>query len=126
VHYIPLPIQLYVPLMLAVFGLVFLALTVLILADHGRLPFMRHLALARQVRRTRMNRMLGMRGIPRAYYLRSASIQQVRLDLARCHACSSKARCDLARVIGPGRDSGYSFCPNAASLGRVQEKMRAG
>jgi hypothetical protein len=125
-HYIPLPIQLYIPLMLAAFGLVFLTLTIVILADYGRLPFMQRALLGRQLRQVRMNRMLGMRGIPRAYYLRVAGLNQLRLDLARCQACASKARCDLARVVGPGLDPDCSFCPNAESLSRVQQGLRAG
>lgn len=119
-HEIPLPIQIDVTLMLALFGLVFLFLSTLILADYGALPFMQRAVLGREVRQLRMNGMLQLRGIPRAVYLHQTGLRQLRLDVARCRACNGKARCDLAMKVGPGLDPGYSFCPNAASLSRLQ------
>jgi hypothetical protein len=119
-HEIPLPIQIDVALLLALFGMVFLFLSTLILADYGALPFVQRAALGREVRQLRMDGMLRLRGIPRSLYLHQTSLHQLRLDVARCRSCSGKARCDQVMKAGPGLDPGYSFCPNTASLSRLQ------
>ncbi len=125
INQIPLPAQLYVPLMVA--GLLVAALIgLLALAFHDRrtwATFQRG-RLGRRLRGLRMNRMIGARGIGRELYVQLTPIAVLRKDLHTCLNCLSKARCDTSYIVGMESDPGLSYCPNTPSLDWAWGKRR--
>jgi hypothetical protein len=120
-HVIPLPIQLYVPLLLAVLGL---ALVGLIAVDRRLVQSIQRAGIGRQLRCLRLNRMLRPRGISREQYLGSFAIADLRRQLALCRNCTQQQRCDEAFVTDPSSDLYQFFCSNAFTLIRLQVASR--
>lgn len=114
---IPLPFQLYMPLLV---WTLCLTLAAVLAFDHSLHRSIQRLIIGFQLRRLRMGRMLAARGISPAQYLRAASAVELRKQLARCRDCRQKTRCDQAFAMGPSSDPHYSFCPNTFALNRVQ------
>jgi hypothetical protein len=71
----------------------------------------------RGFRRSRVFRMLGLRGIAPDDYLRANSIASVKLHLRLCEDCADGQRCDATAQSGGIGD--FSYCPNGASLDRL-------
>jgi hypothetical protein len=67
---------------------------------------------------TRLGRMLKFRKVREADFGRHLAIGELETAVRNCHGCSSQSRCE-AVLRGYLETDDFSFCPNAAAIGRV-------
>lgn len=73
--------------------------------------------LSRRFQGSRLMRMLQLRGIDPAAYLRVTSSDNLRQHLARCGDCGAHAQCDaVTNAHAAGR---FDFCANAGMIDRL-------
>jgi hypothetical protein len=123
-NHIPLPLQLYMPLLLATVG-VGLAILVLARAGSGLIHAAARTGQARRLRRLRMSDMLDIRNIDQKLYLRLTPLPELRRQLSNCAHCSSKRQCDAELVHGEVFGTGFSYCPNTPALNALLNTLRA-
>jgi len=122
---IPLPIQLYVPLMVAALLVAsFIGLLALSFHDRRAWTSFQRGRLGRRLRGLRMNRMLGVRDIGCELYVQLTPIAVLRKELDSCLNCLSKSRCDTSYIVGVESDPGLCYCPNTPSLDWAWGKRR--
>lgn len=127
INQIPLPIQLYVPLMLMVLAAAALGFLLSLGWHHRRRigDAIQRWLLRRQLQRLRMNWMLGVRGIDRERYIRMTPVAELRCQMANCRGCVNKARCNTSFIVGVESDPYRSYCPNTPSLDLRWDVRRA-
>lgn len=125
INQIPLPVQLYVPLVTAcLLGATAIGLLLMMLHDQRIWEALCRKGLGRRLRGLRMNRMIGLRGISRELYIRLTPIVVLRKDMDTCRKCLRKNRCDTSYIVGVESDHALSYCPNTPSLDRAWGKWR--
>lgn len=117
--HIPLPLQLYVPLLLAGLGFMLLMAAAVWTAHFGS-----RAAQGLRLRGLRMRDMLDMRNIDRRAYLKLTPLRQLRRQLSDCAHCSNKRQCDAQIVAGEIYGIGFAYCPNTPALNALQELIR--
>ncbi|HFX6065132.1 TPA: DUF6455 family protein [Klebsiella pneumoniae] len=73
--------------------------------------------LGRRFQGSRLMRMLQLRGIDPAAYLRVTSSDNLRQHLTRCRDCSAHAQCDAA--AGAHAAGRFDFCANVGMIDRL-------
>ncbi|MDR3415922.1 MAG: DUF6455 family protein [Nevskia sp.] len=118
-HSIPLPLQLYVPMVIAAVSLAIFVLLVLSLLD---LDVAQRVLLGRRIHGLRLARMLHRRGIDQREYLRLSPLPELRHAVDNCRGCNHQAQCDEADALGSAADPHYSYCPNAPTLDAFERR----
>ena len=116
---IPLPLQLYMPLILLTCTLVpATVLLILVVRDRGWLDGLQRSWLNHRLRHLRMRRMLSLRGIDASRYVALTPLAILRKELDICGNCTHKHVCDCAYVDGPNAVPPAVYCPNVSALDR--------
>ncbi|TCK18804.1 hypothetical protein DFR30_2089 [Thiogranum longum] len=78
-------------------------------------------AIARQLSKLRLARMLGIHHIDQDAYLHAQSVLSIRDQIKRCSECSSTEDCD--RLLNEGMGDESDFCENDEALRKVRDKL---
>lgn len=117
--HIPLPLQLYVPLLLACLGFI-----LLLAAGAWMVRPASRAALKLRLHHLRMWDMLDMRNIDEHAYLRLTPLRQLRRELSNCAHCGHKRQCDAQMIAGEIYGTAFAYCPNTPQLNALQELIR--
>jgi hypothetical protein len=82
-------------------------------------------ALARDIDKLRLSRMLGALGIDVTSYLHSERIVDIQQQMSRCSDCGRTAECDDRLAAGKVDAAEIGFCNNEQSLQQILEREKS-